>query len=312
MYFEPKAPLYRDPIWDGAADPVVIWNREEKNWWMLYTNRRAAAINHGVSYIHGTRIGVASSGDGGRTWLYRGELDLEFEKGHNTFWAPEVIWAQGKYHMYVSYVRGIPQEWQGDRHILHYTADTLWDWKWEGVVPLSSERVIDACVYEVRPGEYKLWYKDEAHGSHTYSAVSRDLYHWSVLGPEIQRNPHEGPNVFSFAGKFWMLTDPWHGLDVYSSLDASQWEYRGNILRTPGIRPDDGSIGGHADVVVHQGHAYVFYFTHPQVTEEQRNQEDFVWEYQHRRSSIQVAELQEKDGNLICSRDHVLFSLDPV
>ena len=30
-----SAPLYNDPIYDGAADPVMIWNREEKSWWML-------------------------------------------------------------------------------------------------------------------------------------------------------------------------------------------------------------------------------------------------------------------------------------
>jgi hypothetical protein len=24
------APLFRDPVTDGAADPVLIWNREEK------------------------------------------------------------------------------------------------------------------------------------------------------------------------------------------------------------------------------------------------------------------------------------------
>lgn len=24
-------PLYRDPVYDGAADPVVIWNKAEKN-----------------------------------------------------------------------------------------------------------------------------------------------------------------------------------------------------------------------------------------------------------------------------------------
>jgi hypothetical protein len=33
------APLFRDPIFDGASDPVVIWNRQEKNWWLLYTQR---------------------------------------------------------------------------------------------------------------------------------------------------------------------------------------------------------------------------------------------------------------------------------
>ena len=24
-------PLFRDPVYDGAADPTVIWNRNEKN-----------------------------------------------------------------------------------------------------------------------------------------------------------------------------------------------------------------------------------------------------------------------------------------
>ncbi len=38
---EAPAPLYNDPIYDGAADPVLIWNREEKSWWMFYTTRRA-------------------------------------------------------------------------------------------------------------------------------------------------------------------------------------------------------------------------------------------------------------------------------
>ena len=34
-------PLYHDPVYDGAADPVVIWNQQEKKWFMFYTNRRA-------------------------------------------------------------------------------------------------------------------------------------------------------------------------------------------------------------------------------------------------------------------------------
>lgn len=35
------APLYRDPVYDGVADPVVVWNKEDRSWWMLYTQRRA-------------------------------------------------------------------------------------------------------------------------------------------------------------------------------------------------------------------------------------------------------------------------------
>jgi hypothetical protein len=112
----PAAPLFRDPIHDGAADPVIIWNREEKAWWILYTNRRADAPDVGYSWIHGTDIGIASSTDGGRNWLYRGTMPgLEFENGRNTYWAPEVIWHDGLYHMYMSYVRGIPTNWEWGR-----------------------------------------------------------------------------------------------------------------------------------------------------------------------------------------------------
>jgi hypothetical protein len=51
-------PLYRDPIYDGAADPVVIWNKQAKKWWMFYTNRRATDTTAtGVTWVHGTRIG---------------------------------------------------------------------------------------------------------------------------------------------------------------------------------------------------------------------------------------------------------------
>jgi hypothetical protein len=65
-------PLYRDPVYDGAADPVLVWNRGEGKWWMFYTNRRANTPGlAGVSWVHGTRIGVAESADGGATWVSR-------------------------------------------------------------------------------------------------------------------------------------------------------------------------------------------------------------------------------------------------
>ena len=40
-------------------------------------------------------------------------------------------------------------------------------------------------------------------------------------------------------------------------------QYLGLILDTPGTRPDDATIGLHADVVVQDDTAYIFYFTHP-------------------------------------------------
>ena len=53
-------PLFRDPIFDGAADPVLCWNHKEKKWFMFYTNRRANVPDTvGVSWVHGTPIGIA-------------------------------------------------------------------------------------------------------------------------------------------------------------------------------------------------------------------------------------------------------------
>lgn len=101
------SPLFRDPIYDCPTDPTVIWNEKEEQWYLLYTQRRATDVPIGVSWVHGTALGVATSRDGTK-WLYRGTLEgLDIEPGHNTFWAPEIIEAEGLYHMYVSYITGI-------------------------------------------------------------------------------------------------------------------------------------------------------------------------------------------------------------
>jgi hypothetical protein len=85
-------PLFRDPVFDGAADPTVIWNRKEKKWFMFYTNRRANASGlDGVTWVHGTLIGIAESADGGATWNYRDTCDIRYRKTGYTHWAPEVV-----------------------------------------------------------------------------------------------------------------------------------------------------------------------------------------------------------------------------
>ncbi|TCM99049.1 glycosyl hydrolase family 32 [Paenibacillus sp. BK033] len=296
-----KAPLFRDPIYDGATDPTVVYNRETKEWWMVYTSRRATAEGPGVAWVHGSDFGVATSSDGGRNWVYRGTLPgLEFEWGRNTFWAPEIYWHEGVYHMYVSYIQGIQIEWTGERRIIHYTSKNLIDWKLEGPLPLSSNRVIDACVHELPGGGFRMWYKDEEHGSATYAADSEDLYHWHNPRPVLTHRGHEGPNVFRFKGSYWMIIDEWRGQGVYRSDDLDNWERNGMILETPGVRKDDAWIGHHADVVVTGNEAYVFYFTHPG-----RNgmQEGAKEGYEQRRSSVQAARLDVRDGILVCDRD---------
>lgn len=301
----PSAPLYRDPIYDGPTDPVVIYNKEEECFYMFYTQRRSSDISIGVSSIHGTDIGVATSKDGIR-WLYRGILEgLEFERGRNTFWAPEIICVDGTYHMYVSYVRGVPTDWNWERHIVHYTSKNLWDWTYESILELSSNRIIDVCVYEIEPGTYKMWFKDEVHDSHTYSAISKDLYHWDVLTAEITDCSHEGPNVFELGGKKWMITDFWKGLGVYKTEDYTTWERKADILKEPGSRDGDNQIGHHGDVVVCNGEAYIFYFTHCGYLRSENIGMNASPTFEAAKTCIQVARITTDGEQLYCDRDEV-------
>ena len=296
----PPAPLYRDPVFDGAADPSLIWNDRERAWWIFYTNRRANAADaqDGVRWCHGTDIGIASSTDGGLTWTYRGTAQgLEFEPGRNTFWAPCLVEHGRTYHMFVAYVRGVPADWSGDRHIVHYTSRDLVGWKHEGIVPLSSERVIDAFIHAKPSGGWRMWYKDEANGSHIYAADSEDLFEWTVAGPVVTDKAQEGAAVFWWQGSYWMLVDRWQGMGVLKSADLVHWiEQPGTILGVPGMRPDDGDIGRHGEVVVQGAEAYLFYFTHPSGPKAHT-------EPGKHRSSLQVARLELRDGALACDRD---------
>lgn len=298
-----RAPLFCDPVYDGAADPVPVFHRGEGCWWLLYTNRRATVETPGVGWVHGTDIGIASTRDGGTTWKYRGTCHFEaYEPGRNTFWAPEVVYHEGMYHAYVSYITGIPSDWNDTRHIHHYTSTNLWDWKFESRLRLSSDRVIDAGVFPLPGGGWRMWYKDETNHSHSYAADSEDLYHWRVVGPVITDCAHEGPNVFRWRGYYWMVTDPWDGIGVYRSSDLSNWTRQGNILREPGRREQDGFRAGHPDVLVQGDEAFLFYFVHPGGVDTQGGR-DRVTPLGQRRTVLQVAKLEESNGVITCDRD---------
>ena len=97
-----------------------------------------------------------------------------------------------------------------------------------------------------------------------------------------------------------MAVDNWSGIGIYSIEDFINWKRQEkNILQKPGTGEDDRVIGGHPDVVVNGGRAYIFYFTHPGRTDENKGKNV----YQTRRSSIQVAELEYVDGAIVCDRD---------
>ena len=134
-------PLYRDPVHDGAADPALIWNREQKKWMMFYTNRRADLTSSDpkdVAWVHGTQIGIAESKDGGTTWTYAGTAEIPYGKPYYTYWAPDLVWDRGLYHMFVVVVPGIFHDWNAPRDIIHLTSKDLAVWKFESKLPLSS------------------------------------------------------------------------------------------------------------------------------------------------------------------------------
>ena len=293
-------PLFRDPVHDGAADPVVVWNRARKTWWMLYTNRRAdIPVADGVTWVHGTRIGIAESADGGAHWRYVSEADIPVAKPDYTLWAPEVIDVDGTYHMFLTVVPGTFTDWKHERHILHLTSKDLLHWKPLENANLASDRTIDACVFKLPSGEWRMWYKNEADSSKVYFSDSPDMAHWTAKGIATA-NHGEGPVVFQWKGAYWLINDPHTGLGVFRSTDLTNWKQQPeNLLREPGTRPTDRAVGNHPDVVVDaSGRAWLFYFT--QQSGEDR---DPAVPGSARRSVLHVSELHEAGGVLTVDRN---------
>ena len=304
--------LFHDPVHDGATDPAVIRHHETGEWWMFYTQRRASVDEPGVAWVHGSRIGVARSADG-EAWRYSGTVDdLRLGAGTGpewaeTHWAPEVIHDGERYRMYLTVIDGIPDRWEGHaRRIVEYVSDDLERWRLVGDIPLSSDRVIDACVARCPDGLWRMWVKDEADDSTTWVAASADLApgSWRVEGRAIGGRPHEGPNVFELGGWWWMLVDEWRGMGVHRSADAIRWTRQGGpddvILGEPGRRRGDATFGRHGDVVVEGDRAVLFYFTHPHWDGSELGSTDAA---AARPSAVFAAPLAVVDGVLVCDRD---------
>lgn len=293
-------PLFDDPVYHGAADPTIVFNPAVKKWWMFYTNRRASVPDTTVAWVHGTRIGIAESADG-LNWHYVDTANINYrpDPGY-TFWAPEIVVHEGIFHMYLTYVPGTFTDWNHPRVIIHLTSRDLRNWDYQSTLRLANEKVIDACVFRVNDSLWRLWYNNERDGKSIYYADSRDLYHWTDKGKAIAARG-EGPKVFSWRGSFFMIVDAWKGMEVYRSDNLLQWtKQEQRILEAPGSGKDDHAIGGHCDVVVNDGKAYVIYFTHPG---RGRDHPAPKTSFDFRRSVLQLAELNLNDGQVECDRD---------
>ena len=300
-----EAPLFDDPVYHGASDPFVIWNPVKKAWFMYYTQRRATLPNpNGVDWVHGSAIALATSEDG-FTWKYlgtcQGDHDLSEPlkaagKGPEpglTWWAPCLLYENKMFHMWVVLVDGVYRNWMGDRNIVHFTSEDGIAWKYADTCKLSSDRVIDPTVYKVKDLWYMV-YKDEADGSHTHVATSKEMVDWTNNpGRADPDGSQEAPFVFHWKGSWWLIVDG-RGLRVYKSETGTEnFVYNNTVLgAADGTRPWDNAVGHHPGIVMQGGadgedQCVIFYFT-------QRGRE----------SMMQVTELElGADGKVVCNRN---------
>ena len=296
-YKEAANPLYIDPVYNGSTDPMVCYNPTTETYYMYYTSRRSNVPGlQGTESVHGSPIGMAESKDGGATWEYIGNANIDYHPDENpTYWAPEVIYAYGKFHMYLTYVPGIFDNWEHPRDIVHLTSDNGRDWHTESVLDLAVRKVIDACVTQLPDGTWRLWYNNEPDGKTIFYADSEDLYNWTDKGKvtSIVTNG-EGPNVFTLNGRNFMIVDEWKGLSVFTSDDFTTWTKQEGRYLIDGQEGQDR--GNHADVEVVDGHAYMFYFTGIRETNPETG--EIV---RRRGSAVKVVELKiGEDGKLYC------------
>lgn len=301
-------PVFRDPVYDGAADPIVIWNPQVSKWWMFYTNRRANQTElPGVSWVFGTPIGIEESADGAN-WKYLGtanfpNLPADCGGKDATLWAPDIVLGDdGKWHMYLSIVPGIDVKWGLPGFISHLTSTNLRDWKYESRLSQLGIRVIDSDILKMPDGTWRMYYKDQAGYSHINMTESKDLYTWADP-KEVLKIRGEGPISFQWKGYYWLIIDTWNGQTVHRSKDGNTWEVQ------PGgpLLPDDEGTGLddipnalHANLVISNDRAYLYYFTHPGRTGNDKLKDT----YEQRRTSVQVVELEmNKEGWISANRN---------
>jgi hypothetical protein len=156
------APLFRDPVFDGAADPSLVWHGPEKAWYVFYTQRRAnAELPPPESWYMGTKIGITKSTDQGRTWSYI-ETAQGMSRGikEETFWAPHVFEDKGTYHMFVTYIPKVVKAAKGQSVICHYTSTDMITWEYSDTVDVKSDDIIDPAVVKLRDGRWLMVFRD--------------------------------------------------------------------------------------------------------------------------------------------------------
>lgn len=299
------APLFRDSVTDGAADPSVVWNAKEKAWYIFYTQRRAnMEMSGNESWYMGTKIAIAKSSDQGRTWNYVGTAQgVSRGMQAETFWAPHVFEDNGTYHMFVTFIPKVVKSAKGQPEIAHFISKDMLMWEYSDTADVKSDDIIDPGVVKLRDGRWLMVFRDCRKQNRTAKVVSTDLKNWTRLDELSGDGHHEAPVVLFWKNKFWLFIDEWKGIGVYASDDGINYTRNSLILDKAGIRADDGYWGSHPGVALAGDRAFVFYHVHAgrkigvdTPTLDQKGIE-------FKRSSLQVAELELKEGKIVCDRD---------
>jgi hypothetical protein len=299
------APLFRDPVTNGAADPSVVWHAKEKVWYIFYTQRRAnAELPPQESWYMGTKVAMAKSSDQGRTWSHVGTAQgVTRGLKEETFWAPHVFEDNGTYHMFVTYIPKALKTAKGQPEISHFTSRDLITWEYSDTADVKSDDIIDPAVVKLRDGRWLLVFRDCRKENRTAQCVSTDLKNWERLDVLAGGDHHEAPVIFFWKNKFWLFMDVWKGIAVYESEDGIKYTQNSLILDKAGKRADDGYWGSHPGVALAGDRAFIFYHVHagrrigvdPMALDQKG--------IEFKRTSLQVAELELKDGKIICDRD---------
>ena len=290
------APLFEDPVYHAVRDPTVVYNYGTGEWWMFYTQGRPANplydLNIPWSWLWNCDIGIAKTANGGASWTYMGTvqgLNASLDTSLNTHWAPEIIYDNGTYHMFVFLMASTHAKGAGNRH---YTSTDLKNWTL--VTSGNMPSGYDPCVAKLPNGTWRMWTTDN---TNTYAWDSSDLNNWTSQGQQTTVNyGGEGSNVFVWNGYYWLILDTLMsghpGFTIWRSSDGSNnWINTGTIMGKGGLRPHDTNTAAHGDVVVSGSNAYIFYF----------NTDDR--DTNGRQSVAQVARLIFKNRAISCNRN---------
>lgn len=242
------APFFSDPLFDASHDAEFVWHAGEQTWWLTYLqNRYNSPFSDpddcgGCFYIY-TDLGLASTPDAGKTWIYRGVMQglgapqawlrpdgkplwagmrqNGSAHGGATWWRPAVVYNpdDSLYHGFFAYLLQ-NRAAEGSFHVTHYTSMNLTDWNFRAFIPhLGDFSRYDSVVFRIKDGRFIL----VSAGNGPPNLQSQDLQSWQPVSrndsgllcgfsdPVLNARKEctdEGPHVTRWNGKMWFNMEP--------------------------------------------------------------------------------------------------------